>query len=162
MEIETLIKPNIIVDMTGLVCPHPLLGAKQVLEDMKTGEVLLLKSDCLGIRDDLFSWAKATGNEIARSENNPDGVTGYYVRKGKKAAIIPNMTLDVTGLVCPGPVIEAKKMFNTMGAGEIMKLVSTCPSAKDEVGTWCTATRNVLLDTQESGSGVWTFFICKG
>ena len=162
MESETLIKPNIVVDMTGQVCPHPLLGAKRVLEDMKPGEILLLKSDCPGTRNDLFSWAKATGNEIIDSEKQPDGATGYYVRKGKKAAIIPNVTLDVTGLVCPGPVIEAKKIFNTMFQGQVMKLVSTCPSTRDEVGTWCAATGNALLDTQETGPGTWTFFIRKG
>lgn len=162
MESETLIKPNIVVDMTGLVCPHPLLGAKRVLESMRADEVLLLKSDCPGTRDDLFSWAKATGNEIVRSEKNPDGVTEYYLRKGKRVAITANVILDVTGLICPGPVIEAKKFFNTMRPGEIMKLVSTCSSSRDEVGTWCAATGNELLDTQEIEPGVWTFFIRKG
>ncbi|BCB27409.1 hypothetical protein SKTS_22950 [Sulfurimicrobium lacus] len=159
---ETLIKPNIVVDMTGLVCPHPLLGAKRVLDDMKTGEVLLLKSNCPGTRDDLFSWAKATGNEVVRSEKSTEGVTEYYVRKGKKAALMPHVTLDVTGMVCPGPVIEARRFFNTMVQGQIMKLVSTCSSTRDEVGTWCAATGNVLLDTLETGPGVWTFFIRKG
>lgn len=162
MENETLIKPNIVVDMTGQVCPHPLLGAKRVLDDMKTGEVLLLKSDCPGTRDDLFSWAKATGNEVIHSEKQPGGATEYFVHKGKKVAIAPNVTLDVTGLVCPGPVIEARKIFNTMSRGQIMKLVSTCPSTRDEVGTWCAATGNVLLDTQETGPGTWTFFLRKG
>ena len=162
MENETLIKPNIVVDMTGLVCPHPLLGAKQVLEDMKAGEVLLLRSDCPGTRDDLFSWARATGNEVARSERSAEGVTEYYVRKGKKATLTPHVTLDVTGMVCPGPVIEARKFFNTMAQGQIMKLVSTCSSTRDEVGTWCAATGNVLLDIQETGPGVWAFFIRKG
>lgn len=162
MENETPIKPNIVVDMTGLVCPHPLLGAKRVLEDMKAGEVLLLRSDCPGTRDDLFSWAKATGNEVVRSERSTEGLTEYYVRKGKKAAIAPNVTLDVTGLICPGPVIEARKIFNTMSQGQIMKLVSTCPSTRDEVGTWCAATGNVLLETQETGPGAWIFFIRKG
>ena len=162
MESETLIKPNIVVDMTGQVCPHPLLGAKRVLDDMKIGEVLLLKSDCSGTRDDLFSWAKATGNEVVHSEKQPGGATEYFVRKGKKAAIAPNVTLDVTGLICPGLVIEARKIFNTMTQGQIMKLVSTCPSTQDEVGTWCVATGNVLLETQETGPGTWAFFIRKG
>lgn len=162
MENETLIKPNIVVDMTGQVCPHPLLGAKRVLDDMKTGEVLLLKSDCPGTRNDLFSWAKATGNEVIHSEKQPGGATEYFIRKGKKAAIASNVTLDVTGLVCPGPVIEARKIFNTMAQGQIMKLVSTCPATRDEVGTWCAATGNVLLETLETGPGVWAFFIRKG
>jgi len=148
--------------MTAQVCPHPLLGTKRVLDDMETGEVLLLKSDCTGTRDDLFSWAKVTGNEVVHSEKQPGGATEYYVRKGKKAAIAPDATLDVTGLVCPGPVIEARKIFNTMSRGQIMELVSTCPSTLDEVGTWCAATGNVLLEIQETGPGTWAFFLRKG
>lgn len=162
MESATLIKANIVVDMTGRVCPHPLLGAKRVLDDMGDGEVLLLKSDCPGTRDDLFPWARSTGNDVVRSEKGTDGVTGYYVRKGKKSGIVANVTLDVTGLVCPGPVIEARKIFNTMNAGGVMKLVSSCPSSRDEVATWCASTGNALLDSQQSGPGVWSFFIRKG
>lgn len=162
MESEALIKPNIVVDMAGQVCPHPLLGAKRVLDDLEANEILLLKSDCPGTRDDLFSWAKATGNEVVHSEKQTGGATGYYVRKGKKAAIAPSVTLDVAGLVCPGPVIEARKIFNTMSRGQIMKLVSTCPSTLDEVGTWCAATGNVLLETQETGPDTWAFFLRKG
>lgn len=162
MESETLVRPNVIVDMAGRVCPHPLLGAKRVLEDMKTGEVLLLISDCPGTRDDLLSWARATGNEVVHSEKQTGRATEYYVHKGKKAAIAPNVTLDVTGQNCPGPVIEARKIFNTMSKGQVMKLVSSCPSTRDEVGTWCAVTGNVLMETQETGPGAWTFFIRKG
>lgn len=158
---ETMIKPNIVVDMTGHVCPHPLLGAKRVVEDMSAGEILLLKSDCPGTRDDLFSWAKAAGNEVVRSEKLPDGVTEYYLRKGIKAAIVPHVTLDMSGLVCPGPIIEAKQIIDTMEPWKIMKLVSTCGSTKDDVGAWCAATGNVLLSTQETEPGVWAFFIRK-
>ncbi len=162
MESEILVRPNVVVDMTGQVCPHPLLGAKRMLEEMNVGEVLLLKSDCPGTRHDLFSWAKVTGNEVVRSETGPGGVTEYYVRKGKKAVTAPDVTLDVTGLVCPGPVVEAKKIFNAMAPGQVMKLVSTCTSAQDEVGTWCAATGNALLDVQETEPSVWAFLIRKG
>ncbi len=161
MTSETTTVPNVIVDMTGLVCPHPLLGAKRLLEDMQSGEVLLLKSDCAGIQDDLYSWTQATGNEILHSET-ADKVTDYYVRKGKKPSLVPNVTLDTSGLVCPGPVVEAKRIFNAMNAGEIMKLVSTCPSAKDEVATWCAATQNTLMETHKIGSETWAFFIRRG
>ena len=165
MKSETLIKPNIVLDMTGSVCPHPLLGAKQVLGDMKADEVLLLKSDCPGTRDDLFSWAKATGNEVTLTEKQLGGVTEYYVRKGQRTALTPHVTLDVTGLVCPWPVIEAKRFFNTMTQGQIMKLVSTCNSTRDEVGTWCASTGNILLEiseTLDTGQSAWIFFIRKG
>lgn len=162
MKSETPIKPNVVVDMTGLVCPHPLLGTKRVLDDMKAGEVLLLRSDCPGTRDDLFSWAEATGNEITHSENQTGGTAEYFVRKGKRAALVAHVTLDVTGMVCPWPIIEARRFFNTMTQGQIMKLVSTCNSTRDEILTWCNSTGNALLETIETGRGPWTFFIRKG
>lgn len=162
MRSETPIKPNVVVDMTGLVCPHPLLGAKRVLDDMKAGEVLLLKSDCPGTRDDLFSWAEATGNEVIHSEKQLGNVDEYLVRKGRKTAPVPHVTLDVTGMVCPWPVIEARRFFQAMAQGQIMKLISTCSSTRDEIRTWCDSTGNTLLETIETGRGPWTFFIRKG
>lgn len=162
MESETLVKPNVVVDMSGQVCPHPLLEAKRALESMSAGQVLLLISDCPGTRNDLFSWANVTGNEVIDSETQADGATGYYLRKGKRAPIVANVTLDVSGLVCPGPVIEAKRIFGNMFPGQIMKLVSTCTSSRGEVVTWCSATGNSLLDTRESWPLTWTFLIRKG
>ncbi|OGT87986.1 MAG: hypothetical protein A2286_09305 [Gammaproteobacteria bacterium RIFOXYA12_FULL_61_12] len=76
--------------------------------------------------------------------------------------IAPDVTLDVTGLVCPGPVIEARRLFNSLALGQVMKLISTCGSAREEVGTWCAATGNQLLDTRQTGPDAWAFFIRKG
>jgi tRNA 2-thiouridine synthesizing protein A len=150
------------LNMTGLTCPHPLLGARKVLEELKTGDVMLLVSDCLGTRDDLFSWLKHTDNELVETGEDASGNAEYYIRKGKRMPISADVTLDLKGMVCPGPVIEAKKILGAMQAEEVMKLVSTCQAARDEVKTWCGASGSTLLDTLEVDPGVWEFYIRKG
>lgn len=155
-------RPSAVIDMTGQVCPHPLLGVRQALDGLLAGETLLLKSDCPGTRDDLFAWAARTGNEILHSARDAHGVTEYHVSKGRKAAIAADTTLDLSGKSCPAPVIEASRVLSRMLWGQIVKLVSTCPASREEIGAWCAATGNVLLKSHESRPGQWTFFLRKG
>jgi TusA-related sulfurtransferase len=148
--------------MTGLTCPPPLLGARKVLEEIKTGDVMLLVSDCLGTRDDLFSWLKYSDNELVETGEDTSGNAEYYIRKGKRIPISTQVTLDLRGMVCPGPIIEAKKILGAMQAGEVMKLISSCQAARDEVKTWCGVSRNTLVETIEVDPGVWEFYVRKG
>jgi len=155
-------KPAVTLSMTGLTCPPPLLGARKVLEEIKTGDVMLLVSDCLGTRDDLFSWLKYSDNELVETGEDTSGNAEYYIRKGKRIPISTQVTLDLRGMVCPGPIIEAKKILGAMQAGEVMKLISSCQAARDEVKTWCGVSRNTLVETIEVDPGVWEFYVRKG
>jgi TusA-related sulfurtransferase len=156
------IMPNVVLDMSGLSCPAPLVGAKQVVDDLRPGEVLLLVSDCPGTKDDLFSWAQRTANEIIRVGKTATGKSEFLIRKGKHQRPKANVTLDIRGVICPGPVIEARKILAGMRQGEILKLVSSCPASQDEVGTWTGATGHELIETREIGHGVREFYIRKG
>mgnify|MGYP000887720822 CR=1 FL=1 len=44
---------NVVLDMKGLSCPKPLIGAKRMVDELAAGQVLLLISDCPGTQDDL-------------------------------------------------------------------------------------------------------------
>lgn len=153
---------SVVLDMKGLSCPRPLIGAKRMVDELVAGQVLLLISDCPGTPDDLFSWAKQTGNQILKNEKMPEGGTGYYIQKGKSNVHNANVTLDICGAVCPGPIVEAKKLLNGMQPGEILKLVSDCPGVKSDIGGWASATGMTLLESVEAGAGVYEFFIRKG
>jgi TusA-related sulfurtransferase len=156
------IMPNVILDMSGLSCPAPLVGAKQVVDYLRPGEVLLLVSDCPGTKDDLFSWVRHTDNEIVQVGKTASGKTEFFIRKGKHLGVTANITLDIRGVICPGPVIEARKILAGMQRGEILKLVSSCPASQDEVGTWTGATGHELIETREMDHGVREFYIRKG
>ena len=69
--------------------------------------------------------------------------------------------LDLRGVVCPGPIVEAKKLLNGMRAGETLKLVSNCPGIGDDVADWVKATGYRLLATEEIGPGEFEFYIGK-
>lgn len=154
-------KPTMTLDMRGTSCPAPLLGAKRLIDAMKPGEVLLLLSDCPGTQDDLFAWSRHTDNHVVRTERLPDRGHGYYLQRGRSGTPAANAVLDLRGAVCPGPIVEAKKLLGSMKAGETLKLVSNCPGVADDVAGWVRATGYRLLETDEIGPGEFEFYIAK-
>ncbi|MDP2199436.1 MAG: sulfurtransferase TusA family protein [Sulfurimicrobium sp.] len=147
--------------MTGLSCPHPLLGAKKVLDGLKPGEVLCLVSDCAGTKDDLFSWIKQTDNEVIRTDKDADGADEYFIRKGRRPPSAFHVALDMSGMACPGPIVEARKFLQGMQSGEILKLISSCPATRDDIDAWIKSSGNALLEIQEIDPGVLAFYIQK-
>ena len=133
-----------------------------MVDELAAGQVLLLISDCPGTQDDLFAWAKHTGNRILKAEKMPDGGTGFHIQKGNGQAHKANVTLDIRGAVCPGPIVEAKKLLKGMQVGEVLKLVSDCPGVQTDIVGWAAATGMSLLETVEAGAGVHEFYIRKG
>jgi len=158
----SLPKPHVTLDLTGLACPGPLLGAKRVLDELLAGEVMLLVSDCPATHDDLLSWPKYTDVEILKSTKRPRGGTGYYIRKGKTRLVSPNAVLDMRGSTCPGPIVEAKKLLGGMHKGEVLRLLSDCSGIRSDLGSWAKATGHELLDAREISPGEYQFHIRKG
>jgi len=157
----TRAEPHVTLNMMGVACPGPMLGAKRVLDELLAGEVMLLVSDCPSTHDDLFSWPKYADVEIVRTEKLAQGGTGYYIRKGKARRVSAHAVLDVRGATCPGPIIEAKKLLNGMRKGEVLRLVSDCPGIRADVRSWTKATGLVLADARETAPGEYEFHICK-
>ncbi len=152
---------NVVLDLKGLTCPGPLLGAKRMVDDLEPGQVLLLVSDCPGTQADLFAWAKQTGNQVLSTEKQVGGGTGYYIQKGKRGERAANAVLDMRGVHCPGPIVEAKKLLNAMKPGEVLKLVSNCPGIHSDITDWSASTGMQITDTVEIAAGEYEFFIRK-
>jgi len=152
---------NVTLDMKGLTCPGPLLGAKRMVDELDNGQVMLLISDCPGTRDDLYAWARQTGNEVLQTEKLAEGGTGYYIRKGTAAACKANVTLDMRGVVCPGPIVEAKKLIGGMQSGEVLKLISNCPGTQADIAGWTAATNLALEAMAQIAAGEFEFYIRK-
>lgn len=154
-------EPNAMVDLTGLVCPGPILGAKEILEGLRHGQVLLLLSDCPGTRDDLFAWARQSGNEILYTETRAGGATAYYLRRGRSEAAVANVRLDLRGAACPGPIVEARRLLDGMTSGEVLQITSDCPGVADDVAGWADAMDIELLDARQTGPGTREFLLRK-
>jgi TusA-related sulfurtransferase len=154
-------KPAVTIDLSGMPCPAPLLGAKKIIDDLQAGQSMLLLSDCPGTADDLFSWAKVTGNEVVSSEKHADGKTAYVLRKGGSGVVTPraHVTLDMRGVSCPGPIVEAKKLLDGMKAGEVLQLVSDCPGVVADIHSWSKSGPGELVNSHESARGTHEFFL---
>jgi len=155
-------KPTVTLDMSGLSCPAPLIGAKKIVDDMEAGQSLLLVSDCPGTSDDLFAWARHTGNDVSVKDKMEGGRTAYLITRGSGAAPLrPNVTLDVRGVSCPGPILEAKKMLGDMKPGEMLMLVSNCPGTPADIDAWVKNTALELVSRVEIARGSFEFYLRK-
>lgn len=152
-----------VLDLQGLTCPGPLLAAKRMVDALEENQVLLLLSDCPGTHADLLAWTRQTGNRLLRTEKQGQAGTGYYIQKGPgPQAQVPHATLDMRGVSCPGPIVEAKRLLDGMRSNEVLKLVSNCPGVRDDIAGWAAATHMTLLDTVETTAGEYAFFLRKG
>jgi tRNA 2-thiouridine synthesizing protein A len=154
--------PAITLEMTGLSCPLPLLGAKRMLDDLPDGQSMVLISDCPGTGDDLRAWAGSTGYEVVRMVPLDRHRIAYSIRRRPGAARISgNIVLDMRGATCPGPILEARRLLAGMQADEVLVLLSNCPGAAADVEAWTRNTTIRLLDRFEAGRGEYEFYLSK-
>jgi len=68
------------LDCMGLYCPMPIYKTAQKIKDLKPGEVLEIIADDKGIKQDMPSWCRVTGNECLGIEEK-DGEFHVFVKK---------------------------------------------------------------------------------
>jgi tRNA 2-thiouridine synthesizing protein A len=68
--------------------------------------------------------------------------------------------LDAQGLLCPLPVLRARKAMKDVPAGGLLKVLATDPGAVKDFEHFCEATGSTLVDSREAG-GVFSFLIRK-
>jgi tRNA 2-thiouridine synthesizing protein A len=66
--------------------------------------------------------------------------------------------LDVRGLNCPLPILQAKKALNAMQSGQVLKVVATDPGSVKDFEAFCKQTGNDLL-SQAAAEKEFTFFL---
>ncbi len=159
MEPSSATSANVTLDMTGAVCPGPLSAAKRMVEELENGAVLRLISDCPGTGDDLRAWARHTNNQLLSVEELGDNRSGYLIQKGDPWP--SNVLLDMRGTRCPGPIIEAGRLLDGMGDGEVLKLISNCRGIPSDIESWTQKTSHELLGQVEDADGTYQFFIRK-
>jgi tRNA 2-thiouridine synthesizing protein A len=69
-------------------------------------------------------------------------------------------TLDATGLLCPLPVLKARKALKAMAEGEILEVLATDPGAVKDFAAFCRTTGHQLVESTEA-AGVFRFAIRK-
>jgi tRNA 2-thiouridine synthesizing protein A len=72
----------------------------------------------------------------------------------------PAVVLDAKGLLCPLPVLKARKALKDVPAGGVLRVLATDPGAVKDFEAFCKTTGHELLRRDEQG-GVHTFDIRK-
>ena len=69
------------LDCVGLYCPMPIVHTAKKMKELKSGQVLEIIADDEGIKEDIPSWCKTTGNECLGIEEESGGLYHAFVRK---------------------------------------------------------------------------------
>ena len=68
--------------------------------------------------------------------------------------------LDAIGLLCPLPVLKARKRLNGLMSGQVLRLQSDDPAAVVDVAHYCAEAGNRLIGCEKAGAANH-FFIRK-
>ncbi|MEM9581201.1 MAG: sulfurtransferase TusA family protein [Pseudomonadota bacterium] len=61
-------------------------------------------------------------------------------------------TLDATGLLCPRPVLKARKRLAALDPGDELEMHADDPAAIVDVPHFCTESGHALISTGETGA----------
>jgi tRNA 2-thiouridine synthesizing protein A len=70
-------------------------------------------------------------------------------------------TLDATGLLCPLPVLKARKRLKAMAPGAVLRLIATDPAALVDVPHFCTESGHELLGIEEPKDGAPRTYVIR-
>ena len=59
--------------------------------------------------------------------------------------------LDTRGLLCPLPILKAKKALADMGSGQVLKVVATDPGSMRDFQAFAKQTGNELVEQASEG-----------
>ncbi len=74
--------------------------------------------------------------------------------------ILSDAELDATGLLCPLPVLKARKRLKALGAGDRLIVLTDDPAALIDIPHFCAEAGHVLLDSSTT-EGVCRWVIGK-
>jgi tRNA 2-thiouridine synthesizing protein A len=70
-------------------------------------------------------------------------------------------TLDATGLLCPLPVLKARRALRPLAPGAVLEVLATDPGATKDFEHFCQTTGCELLEASEQPGGVLRFVMRK-
>ena len=74
--------PAYTLQTSGAVCPFPLIDAKNAMQQLNTGDDLIIGFDCTQATDSLPQWAAEDGHEVVAFDRTGDAGWSITVRKG--------------------------------------------------------------------------------
>jgi tRNA 2-thiouridine synthesizing protein A len=75
--------------------------------------------------------------------------------------IAVDAVLDATGLLCPLPVLKARRALKPLAPGAVLQVLATDPGATKDFEHFCQTTGCELLEASEQPGGVLRFWLKK-
>ncbi|WP_233516978.1 sulfurtransferase TusA family protein [Pseudotabrizicola alkalilacus] len=72
-----------------------------------------------------------------------------------------DVEIDAAGLLCPLPVLRARKRLLAMQPGQVLRVVATDPASVIDMPHFCSQSGDTLLSSDQDGAA-WLFLIRKG
>ena len=69
------------LEVMGQVCPFPLVEAKRVIEELKSGDELVIQFDCTQATESIPRWAAEAGHKVTNYEQIGDAAWTITVQK---------------------------------------------------------------------------------
>jgi tRNA 2-thiouridine synthesizing protein A len=76
-------------------------------------------------------------------------------------AIDGDTILDASGLLCPLPVLKARRALRDVAPGGILRVLATDPGAVKDFEHFCQTAGCQLLESSEEAGGVFRFRLKK-
>jgi tRNA 2-thiouridine synthesizing protein A len=76
------IKPDQVLDCSGLACPMPILKTKKAVDSLELGQVLKMIATDPGSTPDIKAWTQKTGHQLVETEQDGDKFI-FYIKKTK-------------------------------------------------------------------------------
>ncbi|HYC05057.1 MAG TPA: sulfurtransferase TusA family protein [Azospirillaceae bacterium] len=78
-----------------------------------------------------------------------------------EAAGADEASIDCSGLICPLPVLRARKALKALPPGGVLRVTATDKAAPRDFRVWCEEAGHTLLESGEEG-GAFVFRIRRG
>jgi tRNA 2-thiouridine synthesizing protein A len=72
-----------------------------------------------------------------------------------------DITLDATGLLCPLPVLKARRALKPLAPGAVLEVLATDPGSTKDFEHFCQTTGCELIEFSEQPEGIFRFRLKK-
>jgi len=69
--------------------------------------------------------------------------------------------LEVMGMVCPFPLVEAKEAIETIDSKDELVINFDCTQATETIPRWAAETGHTISNFEQLGEAAWTITIVK-
>ncbi|MBD7944270.1 MULTISPECIES: sulfurtransferase TusA family protein [Psychrobacillus] len=70
-----------VLEVMGMVCPFPLVEAKEAIAELNSGDELVIEFDCTQATESIPRWAAEEGHNITNYEQLSDAAWTITVKK---------------------------------------------------------------------------------